>query len=47
MRGGEEKDVFLWLTKKSPQKLRAPNAYNLFVKEFFKSVGKLSVLITV
>ena len=30
--------------KKPPQKLRTPNAYNLFVKEFFKSVGKLSTL---
>ena len=26
-------------TKKPPQKLRAPNPYNVFVKDFFKSKG--------
>ena len=26
--------------KKPPQKLRAPNSCNLFVKDFFKSTGK-------
>ncbi len=27
--------------KKAPQKLRAPNPYNLFVKDFFKSMGMI------
>ena len=27
-------------TKKPPQKLRAPNAYNIFSREFFQSDGK-------
>ena len=26
--------------KKPSQKLRAPNSYNLFVKDFFKSTGE-------
>ena len=34
-------------SKKLPQKLRVPNCYNLFVRDFFKSPGKyLSILYT-
>ena len=34
-------------SKKPPQKLRARNCYNLFVRDFFKSPGKyLSILYT-
>lgn len=35
-RGATEPDA---TTTKPPQKLRAPNAYNIFTREFFQSDG--------